>query len=133
MFSCLHSKTLGDGHPETIVVMHNLAESLLSAGDEAGANKLQQDIIRLVGGDKASELKENNNVVEMPVEPTQKPVVGVTRSVNAATMDDSSRIPKPTEIVRKQNQVDGVERRTPPVTFATRPKNGATPATRKKK
>lgn len=43
------SAKLGPDHPDTIVTMHNLAEALLSAGQEAAATEVQEGILELMG------------------------------------------------------------------------------------
>lgn len=48
------SAKLGADHPDTIVTMHNLAEALLSAGQEAAATEVQEGILELMGHDEAA-------------------------------------------------------------------------------
>jgi hypothetical protein len=65
LFVYLNSKILGDKHPETIIVMHNLAECLLAsknAADQEAAGKIQEMIISLV------EPEEPNTVEEAAVD-----------------------------------------------------------------
>ena len=45
----VRSATLGDTHPDTIVSMHNLAECLLSMGQEVESIALQEKILQTMG------------------------------------------------------------------------------------
>lgn len=47
--SCLvRSKVLGDQHPDTIIVKHNLSECLLSMGKENESNKIKEEILTTI-------------------------------------------------------------------------------------
>ena len=132
----IRSKTSGDSHPESIVTMHNLAECHLAAGNEEQANSIQQQIIKLVGGDKQESAEQSAAPVEAPVIQQPTSMQPQKKAVTAATIEDTSRVPKPSEIARRQlereagNTADR-DRRNPPVTFS-RPKSHVSPATRKK-
>lgn len=120
--------------------MHNLAECHLAAGEEESANRIQQEIIKLVGADKQESADGSTAIGPSTVEPpTIQQPASMKKTVTAATIEDTSRVPKPSEIARRQLEREAAssasntsERKPPPVTFS-RPKSHVNPATRKKK
>jgi hypothetical protein len=48
------SKILGESHAETIICLHNLAESYLASGEEKKAHDIQNSIISLLESKKST-------------------------------------------------------------------------------
>ena len=50
--AALRDELLGESHPDTIAIKHNIAELASAEGDHAEATNIQRDILRRLGKDK---------------------------------------------------------------------------------
>ena len=83
----IRTSILGTKHPETIVSMHNLAELLITSGENEKASKLQHQILEII--DK-NEDKVNSNSVDGHNDQSSNKIIDNNMSVTKTQQSNKS-------------------------------------------
>lgn len=83
----IRSKILGESHQETIVVLHNMAECMISAGEDKEATLLQEKIIKLIEEKNKFTHPSNSRDPQATRDYKEPPVDPPKASLNNSTED----------------------------------------------